>query len=154
MHRKSLFAPFSNEKCIKEQERLYIVHHQMHRSTAKFSLFIGWWCLITSSFPHTVFTPFTSIFLCSFTSSRREYRKCICGYNNKIVNLRSHVIKVPTEKNRCRTVGGVREEEESGKSIATMWSYTTSNILVMQAFSFSLVLSLSYLVLNHTFSFT
>jgi hypothetical protein len=41
---------------------------------------------------------FTSLFCVLPHHHDVEYRKCICGYNNKIVNLRSHVIKVPTRK--------------------------------------------------------
>lgn len=59
--------------------------------SASFSIFIGWRCLITLSCSHAVF--------CAFSTSSR-HRECICGYNNNIMNLRSHVIKVLTHRAR------------------------------------------------------
>lgn len=96
------------------------------------------WVMMCHNFEHFLVQlsryAFTSFLLWYCTSSRSgEYRACICGYNNKIVNLRSHVIKVPnTEKNVVI----------EGKDWGIQWSYATSNILVMQVFFVSFPLSL------------
>lgn len=92
----------SMKSASKNERRRHIKCNAVH---SKVSLFIWWWCLITWSLsPHSFHTMHFHL-LCSSTSSRRDYRECICGYNNKIVNLRSHVIKAPTRREKNSSSG-------------------------------------------------